>query len=254
MPRGERPEISVVLPCYNEADNVDPMLEKLRDALTAVGRSWEVLYVDDASTDGTADRVRAWLPRMRELRLLRHGRNSGQSAALWTGFGRARGDVIVTLDGDLQNDPADIPGLLERLETCDMVCGVRVNRRDTGWKRFSSRVANWYRRKMLGDLFQDTGCNFRAFRREILETVPPFQGLHRFLPSIVLMNGFRVEEIPVGHHPRTRGVSKYGTANRLWVGLRDTFAMRWYRKRRLPVGRFEGEESSAAIEAERREQ
>jgi len=251
MPAGDRPEISVVLPCYNEADNVNPMLDKLREVLTAVGRPWEVLYVDDASTDGTAERVRARFAGMPELRLLRHGKNSGQSAALWTGFGRARGGVIVTLDGDLQNDPADIPQLLERLETCDMVCGVRVNRQDTGWKRFSSRVANGYRRWMLGDPFQDTGCNFRAFRREVLETVPPFRGLHRFLPSICLINGYRVEEIPVRHHPRERGVSKYGTANRLWVGLRDTFAMRWYRKRRLPAGRIDGEESSVHS-AERR--
>jgi glycosyltransferase involved in cell wall biosynthesis len=253
MPRKEQTEISIVLPCYNEADNVDPMLDRLREVLAGVGRSWEILYVDDASTDATADRVRAWFDRMPGLRLLRHAKNSGQSAALWTGFRNARGEVIVTLDGDLQNDPADIPELLDRLENCDMVCGARVSRRDTGWKRFSSRLANWYRRKMLGDPFQDTGCNFRAFRREVLLVVPPFQGLHRFLPSICLMNGYRVKEIPVRHHPRRRGVSKYGTANRLWVGLQDTFAMRWYRKRRLPTTRVEEERHPGVISAERKE-
>jgi dolichol-phosphate mannosyltransferase len=236
------PEISVVIPCYNEAENVEPMLEKLAQVLAPLGRSWEVLFVDDASTDGTFERLRAQFLRVPGLRILRHRKNSGQSAALWTGFEHAKGTIIITLDGDLQNDPEDIPKLLATLDDSDMVCGVRVDRRDTGWKRLSSRLANWYRRKMLGDPFQDTGCNFRAFHRKVLEGVPPFRGLHRFLPSVCLMNGFRVVEVPVRHHPRERGVSKYGTANRLWVGLHDTFAMRWYRKRRLPVGRLEGEE------------
>jgi dolichol-phosphate mannosyltransferase len=245
MPPEGTPDISVIIPCFNEAENVGPMMEKLLQVLPPFKRSWEVLFVDDASTDDTVDRLREWLPRSPELRILRHSANSGQSAALWTGFERARGEILITLDADLQNDPEDIPKLLNELENCDMVCGVRVNRRDTGWKRFSSRIANWYRRKMLGDRFQDTGCNFRAFHRRVLEGVPPFRGLHRFLPSVCSINGFRVAEVPVQHHPRKRGVSKYGTANRLWVGLCDTFAMRWYRKRRLPVGRFQGEESGS---------
>lgn len=236
------PRISVIIPCYNEAENVDPMLQQLRDVLGTVGASWEILCVDDASTDDTVPRVRQWFPRIPQLRLLRHRANFGQSAALWTGFQCARGHVIVTLDGDLQYDPADIPELLRRLDDCDMVCGLRLRRRDTPWKRLSSRIANWYRRTLLADPFRDSGCTFRAFRRTALDGVPPFRGIHRFLPSVCMMNGFRVLEVPVRHRPRERGVTKYGTADRLWVGLVDTFAMRWYRARRLPAARLLGEE------------
>lgn len=237
------PEISVIIPCHNEGENVDLMLGQLREVFASMGCEWEVLTVDDASTDDTVERLRGWLHRMPQLRLLRHRRKSGQSACLWTGFERARGEVLVTMDGDLQNDPTDIARLLEPLEACDLVCGVRVKRRDGVWRRFTSRIANWYRRTMLGDEFRDTGCNFRAFKRKVLEGVPPFQGFHRFLPTLCAINGYRVVEIPVQHHPRRKGVSKYGTVSRMWVGIYDTFAMRWYRKRRLPVDRFLGEES-----------
>lgn len=239
------PGISLIIPCHNEGENVDPLLEQLLEILPSLGAEWELLFVDDASTDDTVDRLRRWFGRVPQLRLLRHARKSGQSACLWTGFQRARGEVLVTMDGDLQNDPADIPRLLERLETCDMVCAVRVNRRDGAWRRFTSRIANWYRRTMLGDRFRDTGCIFRAFHRKALEGVPPFRGFHRFLPTLCVMNGFRVVEIPAQHRPRERGVSKYGTVNRMWAGIYDTFGMLWYRKRRLPMDRFLGEESGA---------
>lgn len=228
------PEISVVIPAHNEAGNVDGLFAKLGAVLPNLARRWEILYVDDGSTDGTAEEVRRWFGRMQGLRLFRHPERSGQSAALWTGFRRASGGIVVTMDGDGQNDPEDIQRLLEALEGCDLACGVRVNRRDSRWKRLTSWVANRYRALMLGDPFRDSGCTFRAFHRKVLEALPPFQGVHRFLPSICAMHGFRVAEVPVKHLPRERGRSKYGVRDRLWIGIRDTFAMRWYRARRLP--------------------
>lgn len=233
------PEVSIVLPVFNERDNLGPLLAEIRTALESAGRRYEVLAVDDASTDGSAATLEALKTAHPQLRLLRHRRNCGQSAAFAAGFAHARGAVVVMLDADGQNDPHDIPALLDALRPgIDCVTGVRRKRQDSAVKRFSSRIANAYRNWITGDHVTDAGCTFRAVRRAALREVPVFNGLHRFLPTILRRQGFRVVEIPVNHRPRTRGVSKYGVGNRLWRGLRDCFAMRWYAARAIPADRL----------------
>ena len=227
------PELSVVVPAYNERENLVPLFAELRQALAAVGLSYEIVAVDDGSRDGTAE----WL--------VREGRrdasvvpvllaaNRGQSAALAAGLRRARGAVIVTLDADLQNDPADLPRLLAALEGADVVSGVRQERQDDWRRRLSSRIANAVRRRVLGDTITDIGCSFKAYRREALNGVPLFVGAHRFLPALCLFRGARVTEVPLAHRPRRHGVSKYGVANRLGRGLYDLIGVRWLRSRML---------------------
>ncbi len=223
--------ISVVLPCYNEVDNLEPLIAELRAALDPLGRSYEIIYVDDASTDGTTEKLRELTAKMPFLRHLRHRTNFGESAGMLTGFGAARGQVVITMDADMQNDPADIPMLLGLLDKADCVCGVRGTRNDSFSKRASSRIANRVRGLLLADNIHDAGCTFRAIRREALRQLLGFRALHRFLPTILQWHGYRVVETVINHRPRTRGVSKYGIGNRLWVGIGDMFAMRWYRRR-----------------------
>jgi dolichol-phosphate mannosyltransferase len=231
------PEISVVLPCYNEAGNIESMVRELRAALDPTARSYEILYVDDGSTDGSAQEIESLAEKEPAVRLVRHNRNYGQSAAFLTGFQHARGKIVVTLDADLQNDPADIPRMLQLLETADAVCGVRAKRRDTFTKRVSSRVANRVRDWLLHDGITDAGCAFRAVRCEALEQLPSFRALHRFLPTILKIHGYTVVETSTNHRPRVQGVSKYGIGNRLFVGIADIIGMRWYRRRFVPPGR-----------------
>ncbi|HXG47206.1 MAG TPA: glycosyltransferase family 2 protein [Methylomirabilota bacterium] len=225
-------EISIIVPVFNEADNVIPLAREVAAVMEATGRAWELVFVDDASTDDTWARVR--LAHEREARVtgLRHARNAGQSAALWTGIAATHAPVIATLDGDLQNDPADLPTMLARLAEYDFVSGMRVNRQDSVVRRLSSRIARWARRAVLGVDFRDTGCAMRVFRRSALEGVFPFNGLHRFLPVLVHGNGSRTLEMPVNHRPRVAGASKYGVWNRLGRGLYDLFAIAWYQRRR----------------------
>lgn len=233
------PQVSVVLPVFNEAESLPPLLAEIAAALRGCGRTFEIIAVDDASTDGSLAVLKELRGRHPELRVLRHRRNCGQSAAFAAGFAHARGEVVVTLDADGQNDPADIPALLAALQPgVDCVTGVRVQRQDSFVKRVSSRVANAYRNWITGDRVTDAGCTFRAVRRAALREVPVFNGLHRFLPTILRRQGFTVAELPVNHRPRTRGVSKYGVSNRLWRGLRDCFAMRWYAARAIPADRL----------------
>jgi dolichol-phosphate mannosyltransferase len=163
-----------------------------------------------------------------------HSRNCGQSAALWTGIQATTAPIIATLDADLQNDPADLPKLLEELKSCDFACGVRVARQDNFVRRASSRVARWARKTALGVDFRDTGCALRVFKRTALDGVFPFNGLHRFLPVLVHGGGATARELPVHHRPRVAGVSKYGVWNRLGRGIFDLFALAWYQRRRYP--------------------
>ena len=238
------PELSVVIPVFNEEDNLDPLLRELEGVLQTVGRAYEVICVDDCSTDTSLAVLRRLRAERPWLRIVRHRVNSGESAAEATGFHYARGEVVVTIDADQQNDPADIPRLLQALgEDVVAVCGVRRIREDDGVRRISSLIANGFRNMVTGDRIKDAGCTFRALRREVLREVPAFNGMHRFLPTILRYQGFRVMELAVNHRPRTRGQSKYGIRNRLWRGLRDCVAMRWYRSRCLPGGRVEGEVS-----------
>jgi dolichol-phosphate mannosyltransferase len=226
-------EISIIVPVFNEADNVLPMLREVSAAMSRTGRDWELVFVDDASTDETPLRIAEAARTERRVRGLRHQRNAGQSAAVWTGIQATTGPILCTLDGDLQNDPADLPAMIEKLDGVDFVSGMRLNRRDTWLRKISSKIARWARRTALGVDFRDTGCAIRAFKRDALAGVFPFNGLHRFLPVLVHGGGARTLEVPVHHRPRVAGVSKYGVWNRLGRGIYDLIAISWYQKRRL---------------------
>jgi len=232
-------DLTVVIPVYNEAENLEPLIAELEQVLSGLGRSFEILCVDDKSTDGSLDILRRLQSQRDHLRVTAHTVNSGESAAQATGFARARGEVVITMDADQQNDPADIPALLAALDgETAAVCGVRRRREDNWLRRLSSRIANSFRNVVTGDRISDAGCTFRAVRRAALREVPVFNGMHRFLPTILRWQGFRVKEIPVNHRPRMRGESKYGVGNRMWRGIRDCFAMRWYRARCVPGRRI----------------
>jgi dolichol-phosphate mannosyltransferase len=230
------PEIAVVVPVYNEADNILPLADEVRTALDPIGKSYELLFVDDASTDDTWNRIQQAHKINRRVRGLRHLQNAGQSAALWTGIQRTQSPIIATMDGDLQNDPSDLPNLLRAMEHADFVCGVRTNRKDDFLRRVSSRVARKARKFALGVDFADTGCAMRVFKRSALGGVFAFNGLHRFLPVIVHGSGVTTREVPINHRPRVAGVSKYGLWNRLGRGVFDLFAISWYQKRRVGAG------------------
>ena len=227
------PQISAVVPAYNEVESLPPLLTELRAALDSTGRSWELVLVDDGSSDGTAALLLAEAARDPRLVIVRFEKNAGQSAALAAGLARVRGDVVVTLDADLQNDPADIPTLLAALADADVVSGVRAKRHDSWIRRVSSRIANATRRAVIGDAITDIGCSLKAYRREVLVGLPMFVGVHRFLPALCAFRGARVVEVPVHHRPRTRGVSKYGMGNRLWRGLHDLVGVSWLKRRLL---------------------
>jgi len=230
-PARPEPEISIVVPAYNEAGSLPTLLGELRAALAATGRAWELILVDDGSTDGTDGRIVAEAaadPRIRPVLL---AANSGQSAALAAGFARVRGRIVVTLDADLQNDPADVPRLLAALEGADVVSGIRARRHDSALRLLSSRVANGFRRAVLGDPVTDIGCSLKAYRREALEGLPMFVGVHRFLPALCVFRGARLVEVEVAHRPRRHGVSKYGVGNRLWRGLHDLVGVSWLKSR-----------------------
>jgi len=247
------PDLSVVIPVFNEEENLAPLIEELEGVLEELGRRFEVICVDDSSTDRSAAvleelrRTRPW------LKLVRHTINSGESAAQATGFHHARGRIVITMDADLQHDPRDIPRLLDALVgDVAAVCGVRRRREDNWVRRLSSRIANGFRNLVTGDRISDAGCTLRAIRREALRELPVFNGLHRFLPTILRLQGYRVEEIPINHRPRMKGESKYGIGNRAWRGLVDCFAMRWFRRRCVPAQRWEssGTEGNGQVPAE----
>lgn len=226
-------EVSIVVPFFNEAENVVPMVDELTRTFAPTRFDWEMVLVDDGSTDGTWQSICSVSLRDSRVRGLRHINNRGQSAAVWTGITRSTGAMICTLDGDLQNDPSELPRMLEMLTEVDFVSGHRVNRQDNGIRKLSSRVARGVRMWALRSDFADTGCALRAFKRRSLEGVFPFNGLHRFLPILVEGNGSRAVEIPVKHRQRLAGVSKYGIWNRLGRGIWDLMAMAWYQRRRI---------------------
>jgi dolichol-phosphate mannosyltransferase len=226
-------QLSILVPVYNEQANVVPLAREVHAAMQQCDVDYEVVFIDDASTDGTWEEIakaNALDPRVRGLR---HARNSGQSAALWTGIQSTTSPLIATLDGDLQNDPADFPMMLGALESCDFVCGVRAKRNDTWLRRVSSKVARKARKAVLKVDFSDTGCAMRVFRRAALKGLFPFNGLHRFMPVLVHALGAHTKEVPVNHRPRVAGVSKYGLNNRLWRGIADLLAIAWWQKRKI---------------------
>jgi len=222
------PYLSVVIPLFNEEDNVPILQAEIERALE--GRDYELILVDDASTDSTVSRVKI----TDKVRLLRFVKNEGQSAAMLAGIAAAQGDCIVMLDGDLQNDPADIPRLVEALEGgADLVCGYRARRADSLTKKITSRIANFVRSRFVGDGVRDTGCTLKAMRRECASTLVPFKGVHRFIPALVKNAGYKLTEIPVNHRPRQYGVSKYGLGNRALRATTDMFGVRWLQSRRV---------------------
>jgi len=238
-------EVSIIIPVYNEEANVLPLAKEIVAAMTTSGRSFELIFVDDCSQDRTWERIQEASRSDRRVHGLRHQRNCGQSAALWTGFQNSAGAIIATLDGDLQNDPADLPMMIDRLNNADFVTGTRAKRADTWLRRVSSRVARGARRAILKHDIHDSGCAARAFRRETLSAAFAFNGLHRFLPILVANAGFRVVQVPVNHRARVAGVSKYGLGNRLGRGIFDLFGVAWFQKRQLrPVGVTRSEENN----------
>lgn len=222
------PDFSVVIPLYNEEDNVAILQREIGEALA--GRNYELILVDDGSSDATVARI----DRRPEVRVLEFEKNAGQSAAMIAGISAVRGSVIVLLDGDLQNDPKDIPRLLEEISRgADLVCGYRARRRDTVVKKITSRVANFVRSRFVGDGVRDTGCTLKAMRRECAAALVPFKGVHRFIPALVKNAGYRIVEIPVNHRARQYGVSKYGLGNRAIKATTDMLGVRWLQSRHI---------------------
>jgi len=239
----QAPEVSVVVPCHNEAANLRELVAGIRTALAPAGVAYEIVVTDDASTDGSWDVLKELAAGEPRLRVQRFAANCGESAASWAGMQAARGRIIVTIDADLQNDPADLPRFLAALADADCVCGTRIEGRGAGdglVRVVSSRIANAVRRRLAGDDITDAGCTYRAFRRECLANVRFFKGIHRFLPTLMRMEGFRVREIPVANRPRVAGQSHYGVGNRVFIAFADLLAVRWMRSRAV---RYEVRES-----------
>lgn len=228
-------EVSLVVPVYNEVENLRPLYTEIAEVMSQLepAKSWELVLVNDGSTDESPKvlaELKAADPHVRVLNLVK---NAGQSAAFAAGFKNVRGRAVVTLDGDMQNDPRDIPQLLKGLETHDIVCGIRAKRRDDFIRRVSSKIGNGCRRAFTGDNIVDTGCSLKAFKREVVAKLPMFNGMHRFLATLGEYAGGKVHQIPVNHRERTRGVSKYGVWNRMWVTIGDLMAVYWMRRRWL---------------------
>lgn len=232
-----QPSVSIVVPVRNEADNIAPLIEEITAAL---GERWayEIIYVNDGSTDATGERLAAVMAQRDNLRQLRHAKSGGQSAAVRSGVRAARGTIVATLDGDGQNNPAFLPDLIAAVEkgaNVGLAAGQRVGRKDTGFKKFQSRVANKVRNAILQDGTRDTGCGLKAFRREVFLTMPYFDGLHRFLPALVRREGFDIAYVDVIDRPRHSGVSNYGFFDRLWIGIMDLAGVWWLIRRKKPT-------------------
>ena len=222
------PTVSVVVPVFNEEENMAILQSELRNALAGIDH--EIIFVDDGSTDRSAEKIE----RASNVRIVRFEKNTGQSAALYAGIQAARGQTIVMIDSDLQNDPADIPRLLEEISRgADLACGYRAKRKDTVTKRLTSRIANFVRSRFTKDYVRDTGCTLKAMRRECSVALVPFKGMHRFIPALIRGAGFKLVEIPVNHRPRRFGQTKYGFGSRAWRATMDMFGVRWLLSRRL---------------------
>jgi glycosyltransferase involved in cell wall biosynthesis len=238
-PTTDVPAVSIVVPVRNEADNVAPLIAEIAAALDQRG-SYEIIFVNDGSTDATAERLQALMAERPNLRQLRHAASCGQSAAVRTGVRAARAPIVATLDGDGQNNPAFLPALIDALGgqgKIGLVAGQRVGRKDTGFKKLQSRIANGVRASVLRDGTRDTGCGLKAFRRDAFLALPYFDGLHRFLPALMRREGYDIAYIDVVDRPRRSGVSNYGMFDRLWIGIMDLCGVWWLirRKRSIPV-------------------
>jgi dolichol-phosphate mannosyltransferase len=232
-------DISVVVPVYNEEENLPILASQLMEVLNGLGKPYEMVFVDDGSKDRSRMILKEMATQYPQIHILGFKKNCGETVADAAGLREARGKVVVTIDADLQNDPKDIPRMLEYLKDYDMVTGWRQKREDSWVKRITSKIANKIRNGLSGEVIQDSGCTFRAYKRECLENIKLFKGMHRFMPTLVKMEGFRVIEIPIAHHPRKFGVSKYTTWNRMWRAFIDLLAVKWMRSRHI---RYEIEE------------
>jgi len=224
-------DLSVVIPVYNEEDNILPLLEEISAVLSKMGMISEILAVNDGSTDLTLNKLNSARKKYSNLRILNLRRNNGLSAAIDAGFKNAYGNIIVIIDADLQNDPADIPKLVSLIGENDVVCGWRKNRIDPLKKRVSSKIANFVRNLLTSEDVHDTCCGLKAFKRESVINFKMYNGLHRFLPTLLKMEGYKIAEIPVNHRPRIMGKSKYNIGNRVFKSTYDLIAVRWMKKR-----------------------
>jgi len=226
-------EFSFVIAVYNEADNLAALNDELKAVISRLKEPCEIIWVDDGSADGSLAIIKGFAEHGLNCRYLCFEKNCGQSAALAAGFCAAKGRYVITLDSDLQNNPMDILEMVPYLADYDMVTGWRQNRHDTWWKRFSSRFANSIRNWLSRESIHDTGCSLKIMKTEYLKNIRMYKGMHRFLPTLMKMEGARVKEVPVSHRPRTMGVSKYGTWDRAFSGLRDLLAVRWMQDRKI---------------------
>ncbi len=225
---------SIIIPVKDEEENIELLAREIEEVMSLYKREeWECIWVDDGSTDSTPYILQRLHKRDPHHHYVSFQKNAGQSAALFAGFRKARGDILITMDGDGQNDPSDIPRLIEELENrgVDMVNGYRARRQDNMIRLLSSKIANGVRNLITGNTVRDVGCSSRAFKRKCVEAFIPFKGMHRFIPTLVHYQGYTWMEIPVNHRPRKGGMSKYGISNRLWVGLLDLFGVWWIRIR-----------------------
>lgn len=228
-----QPRLSIVVPVHDEEDNLEPLYLEICEALKAQSDEFELVLVDDGSRDRSLERMRGLAARDPRVRLVVLDGNHGQTAALDAGFRAVRGEITATLDADLQNDPHDLPKLLSCLDRADVVNGVRVDRHDSLVRKLSSKIGNGFRNWVTGESVTDVGCSIRVMRTEYLRRVKLFRGMHRFLPTLLRMEGARLLEIPVAHRARHAGRSKYGIANRLFVGVADVLAVRWMQSRAI---------------------
>ena len=227
------PVYSVVIPLKNEAGNIIDLIEELEPVMQSLGQQWELICIDDGSTDGT-DRILNGVAKQKKyLRFIKFKQNYGQSSAFDAGFKAAQGQYVITLDGDGQNDPKDIPRLAQLIQDCDLVCGIRLKRKDSFIKRVTSKMANFIRKRLCDDGVQDTGCSLKIYRKTCLEHIKMYQGMHRFLPALFKIEGFRIQQIPVNHRERLKGKSNYNFYNRSLNTVADLFAVRWMKKRHL---------------------
>ena len=229
----KRPEVSIVIPVFNERENLVLLDEQITKHMKQLNKDYEVILVDDGSNDGSAEVIRILKNCNPRLRLIQFGHNHGQTAAFSAGFDKARGDTIITMDADLQNSPADIPLLLEAIKEYDVVCGWRYKRNDPWIKKISSKIANTVRNLLTEETIKDTGCSLKAFRRECFKNIKFYNGMHRFFPTLMKMEGFSVTQVKVDHYPRIYGHSKYNIRNRLFASFKDLLAIRWMKKRQI---------------------
>lgn len=229
------PYLSIIIPIKNEQDNIAPLIKRIHNGVESLNRDYEIIFVDDGSDDQSVKVLKSLIPNEPRLHVVEFERNFGQTAALDAGFRAARGQIIGILDGDNQNEPADLPRMIAKLEkgSYDMILGVRTKRNDNIVRKASSRIANAVRNWATKDRIHDAGCAIKVFRRERLARIELYEGMHRFMGTLFRMHGFKVAELPVRHHPRLHGQAKYGIRNRLWKTIKDLLAVRWMQGRCL---------------------